>query len=150
MRSQGFGHEDNRHALWSSRYNTSHELYVLVRQMNAIRKRHAIGIAPMTLAGAAPDWIVICRGEPSSARSVWLLATNRGSSSANEPQSYCPQLMPPALADGFEWVDELSGQRALLSNGCLHAPDALPKVLVSKPIVGARADARANAVITVH
>ena len=131
---QSFAHEDNRHSLWSSNYNTSADMYILIRQLNGLRKRSNLTTAPMWLVGHAQGWMVLCRGEPERRGSIWLFANNQRASELATPLTYCPPQLP-ILGEDVEWIDELSGQRALLSGGCLHAPDARPKVLVSRSVI---------------
>ena len=132
---QGYAHEDNRHALWASRFNQSSELYQHIRALNRVRRQQRLGLATMTLIGASDEWVVLCRGDPATAAgSAWLFANNHPASREHTPHVYCPPRLPPRLppeGDG-EWVDELSGQRARFVDGCLHAPDGRPKVLVSR------------------
>ena len=56
---------------------------------------------------------------------------------AAKPRTYCVpgMVLPPA---NVTWVDALTGAVAHFRNGCLEAPDGMPKVLLKAQGMAAR------------
>ena len=131
---QGFeeyqGETDRRRALWVSGYSTVSPMYLAIAKVNALRKREGIAMAPMTLHHADATTIVFSRDGGRSGRGIWVLASNVPDADAHAPRQYCPMTLPPIPPQGWVWEDELTGEAAILADGCVRVADSRPKVLV--------------------
>ena len=152
---QGWDMQDNREALWSSKFDQSSAEYVLIAALNRARKAAHLGAATVLRAdGNVLIFERLARGSSVSSGSsvgagssgsqaqsadglpiMITLVNNLPESAAESELVYCTQglTLPPRAPMGECWMDALTGVVAVAdAAGCFHARDAEPKVLVRR------------------
>jgi len=113
-----------RESLWQSGYSTATWQYKFIAMLNHVRKQYRITVGEQKIIFANEGTLIFTRGSGD----VWVFLNNVKNSSAHEQLTYCPG-PPPSSSPRSVWTDALSGERALLRDGCFIANDASPKVL---------------------
>ena len=126
-----FAQDDNRVAMWPTRFARGGAIYTLLARLNSIRRAHGVGQhgLPVALVHASASQLVLSRGD------VWIYLNNVGDAAARTPLAYCgggASIVPPLPPDGRVWVDTLSDDAAAarFNASCFLAIDGAPKVLV--------------------
>lgn len=126
------GDSSIRESLWQSGYNTETWQYRFIKRLNEVRNKYRIGgAAELHTTTTDDNKMVFTRSSNHGhVSSAWVFLNNYAAANASTPQVYCPGPFPPSGKLSF-WEEVLSGDGpAVLKDGCYHAPDSNPKVLV--------------------